>query len=129
MDAPALRPPPPKQQHHHDGTRACKQRARHTRTPPKRGRQATAVAVRRNDGIQLLVDLLASNDIGVKLASVCAIMNVVGSDLKSAAAIRDAEGLAPLVQVSAVRGGLHTGSCRRVSPLPHPAMQTARASF
>jgi len=62
-----------------------------SRLPP------VAVAVRRADGIQQLVDLLASKDTDVKVAVVCAIMNVVGSDLKAAAAIRDADGLQRLV--------------------------------
>lgn len=58
---------------------------------------ACAIAVRRSDGIPLLIDLMTSQDEGVQLAAISAIMNVANSDPKAAAAIRDAEGLKPLV--------------------------------
>ena len=58
---------------------------------------AAAIEVRRQEGVQLLVDLMPSADLGVQLASVCALMNVAQNDPKAPAAIRDADGLRPLV--------------------------------
>ena len=40
---------------------------------------------------------MSSSDEGVQLAAVCALMNVAHSDPKAAAAIRDSDGLKPLV--------------------------------
>ena len=58
---------------------------------------ACAVAVRRNEGITALIDLMTSLDEGVQLAAISALCNVAHSDPKAAAAIRDADGLKPLV--------------------------------
>ena len=60
---------------------------------------AAAIAVRRagEQGIQALIDLMASTDEGVQLAAICALVNIAHSDPKAAAAIRDCDGLKPLV--------------------------------
>ena len=53
--------------------------------------------MRRSEGIPLIIDLTSSIDEEVQLAAISAIMNVAHSDPKAAAAIRDADGLKPLV--------------------------------
>ena len=45
----------------------------------------------------MLIDLMSSSDQEVQLSALCAIMNVANSDPKAAAAIRDGDGLKPLV--------------------------------
>jgi len=53
--------------------------------------------VRLHGGVTLLVELMASLDPRVQFCAVSATMNLAVSDAKSAAAIREADGLRPLV--------------------------------
>ena len=56
-----------------------------------------ARVIRKEEGLPLLVDLMASTDLDAQHAAMAAIMNVCTHDPKAAAAIREAEGLRPLV--------------------------------
>ena len=58
---------------------------------------AAAREVRLHGGVTLLVELMASLDPRVQFCAVSATMNLAVSDPKSAAAIREADGLRPLV--------------------------------
>lgn len=70
-----------------------------------------AVATRREGGVGLLIELMGhSLDDGVRLSAVRALRNCALSDAKTAAAVREADGLPPLVRFLS-----HTAAPMRIS--------------
>ena len=76
---------------------------------------AIAISARRQEGVQPVVDLMASKDESVQLAAICAARSLAHSDPKAAAAIRDADGFKPLLSFLASKNtDIQVSACQCV---------------
>jgi hypothetical protein len=88
---------------------------------------AAATAVRRQEGIPLLINLMSSADEGVELAALSALMNVAHSDPPAAAAIREADGLKPLVAfLTSANEAIQIAACTVLLGCSKNEVRTAR---